>query len=128
MNALFTAMLQDGALQRLRNYTQGEPAEALVYGLGGSQKHAAVAACYAAVGAISEAIGTLPLHLYRRDGDDRTKASDHPLHAVLHRIACEIAVRAVELGPSEGGDARETHRRRRDRAGQGRRPGWRSHP
>ena len=49
MNALFTAMLQDGALQRLRNYTQGEPAEALVYGLGGSQKHAAVAACYAAL-------------------------------------------------------------------------------
>ncbi len=48
MNALFTAMLQDGALQRLRDYTTGEQAEALIYGLGGSQKHAAVAACYAA--------------------------------------------------------------------------------
>lgn len=43
-----------------------------------------IAACYAAVSAIAEAIGALPLHLYRREGDDRTKASDHPLHAVLH--------------------------------------------
>ncbi len=43
-----------------------------------------VAACYAAVGAISEAIGSLPLHLYRRDGDERTRATDHPLYAVLH--------------------------------------------
>lgn len=43
-----------------------------------------VAACYAAVSAISEAIGSLPLHLYRRDGDDRVKAIEHPLHAVLH--------------------------------------------
>ena len=49
MNALFTAMLQDGALQRLRENTQGEPREALIYGLGGSQKHAAVAACYASM-------------------------------------------------------------------------------
>lgn len=49
MNALFAAMLQDGALQRLRNHTQGEPRESLIYGLGGSQKHAAVAACYAAL-------------------------------------------------------------------------------
>lgn len=49
MNALFTAMLQDGALQRLRENTQGEPREALIYGLGGSQKHATVAACYASM-------------------------------------------------------------------------------
>ena len=49
MNALFAAMLQDGALQRLRDHTQGEPRESLIYGLGGSQKHAAVAACYAAL-------------------------------------------------------------------------------
>lgn len=43
-----------------------------------------VAACYAAVGAIAEAVGALPLHLYRRNGDDRTRAVDHPLYAVLH--------------------------------------------
>jgi len=44
-----------------------------------------VAACYAAVALIAEAIGSLPLRLYRKDGDDRTTASDHPLHAVLYR-------------------------------------------
>ncbi len=48
MNALFTAMLQDVALQRLRDYTTGKKAEALIYGFGGSQKHAAVATCYTA--------------------------------------------------------------------------------
>lgn len=44
-----------------------------------------VAACYAAVALIAEAIGSLPLRLYRREGDDRTTATDHPLHTVLHR-------------------------------------------
>ena len=44
-----------------------------------------VAACYAAVALIAEAIGSLPLRLYRRDGEDRTTATDHPLHTVLHR-------------------------------------------
>ena len=43
-----------------------------------------VAACYAAVSAISEAIGSLPLHLYKRDGDDRVKAGDHRLSGVIH--------------------------------------------
>jgi HK97 family phage portal protein len=45
-----------------------------------------VAACYAAVSLISEAIGSLPLRLYRRgDNGDRVVADAHPLHAVLHR-------------------------------------------
>lgn len=44
-----------------------------------------VAACYAAVALIAEAIGSLPLRLYRKDGDDRTIATEHPLQAVLHR-------------------------------------------
>lgn len=44
-----------------------------------------VAACYAAVALISEAIGSLPLRLYRKDGDDRAPATEHPLHTVLHR-------------------------------------------
>jgi len=43
-----------------------------------------VSACYAAVGVIAEAIGSLPLHLYKRNGDDRIKAIDHPLNTVLH--------------------------------------------
>lgn len=44
-----------------------------------------VGACYAAVALIAEAIGSLPLKLYRQDGDDRKAATDHPLHTVLHR-------------------------------------------
>lgn len=45
-----------------------------------------VAAVYAAVALIAEAIGSLPLRLYRRgDNGDRTIESGHPLHAVLHR-------------------------------------------
>ncbi len=45
-----------------------------------------VAACYAAVALIAEAIGSLPLKLYRHGEDgDRKAATDHPLHSVLHR-------------------------------------------
>ena len=50
------------------------------------QSAQSVAACYAAVALIAEAIGSLPLRLYRRGADgDRVVASDHPLHTVLHR-------------------------------------------
>jgi len=55
-----------------------------------------VAACYAAVAAISESIGSLPLHLYRRIGEDRVKAVDHSLYAVLHH-APNSYQSAVEL-------------------------------
>ena len=48
-----------------------------------------VGACYAAVALIAEAIGSLPLRLYRRDGDDRKAATEHPLHTVLHRAPNE---------------------------------------
>jgi HK97 family phage portal protein len=48
-----------------------------------------IATVYAAVGTIAEAIGSLPLHLYRRDGDDRTKAIEHPLYATLHHAPNE---------------------------------------
>ena len=48
MHSLFAAMLQDKSLQRLQEYFCGGPSETLAYGLGGSQKHAAVAACYEA--------------------------------------------------------------------------------
>lgn len=46
-----------------------------------------VSAVYACVQAIAETTASLPLILYRRDGDDRTRASDHPLYRVLHDIA-----------------------------------------
>lgn len=46
-----------------------------------------VSAVYACVAAISETTASLPLLLYRRNGDDRERASDHPLYRVLHDIA-----------------------------------------
>lgn len=42
-----------------------------------------VSAVYACVRLISEAIGQLPVHLYRRDGDSRIPVDDHPLLPVL---------------------------------------------
>lgn len=39
---------------------------------------------WACIRAISDPVGSLPLHLYRRDGDDRLRATDHPLYALLH--------------------------------------------
>lgn len=55
-----------------------------------------ISACYSAVSVISEAIGALPLHLYKREGDDQTKAVGHSLYGVLHhepndqQSACEF--------------------------------------
>lgn len=44
-----------------------------------------VSTVYACVSAISETIATLPLVLYRREGDDgRERAKDHPLYKALH--------------------------------------------
>jgi len=44
-----------------------------------------VATVYACVSAIAETIGSLPLHVYRRGADGtRERATDHPLHALLH--------------------------------------------
>ena len=49
-----------------------------------------VGACYAAVALIAEAIGSLPLRLYRHGDDgDRKAATEHPLHTVLHRAPNE---------------------------------------
>ena len=43
-----------------------------------------VSAVYACVGAISETVASLPLILFKRDGEDRQRAVDHPLYRVLH--------------------------------------------
>lgn len=43
-----------------------------------------VSAVYACVGAISETVASLPLILFRRNGEDRQRATDHPLYRVLH--------------------------------------------
>lgn len=39
---------------------------------------------WACIRAISDPVGFLPLRLYRRNGEDRERAIDHPLHALLH--------------------------------------------
>jgi HK97 family phage portal protein len=46
-----------------------------------AMQSSAVAAC---VRLLSESVASLPLFVYRRDGDDKAKAPDHPLYAVLH--------------------------------------------
>lgn len=43
-----------------------------------------VAAVYACVSAISETVASLPLILYKRDGEGRSPATNHPLYKVLH--------------------------------------------
>ena len=55
-----------------------------------------VATVYAAVSVLSESIGSLPLHLYRRTGQDRIKAVDHSLYGVLHHAPNDYQS-AVEL-------------------------------
>jgi HK97 family phage portal protein len=43
-----------------------------------------VSAVYACVSAISETVASLPLILFKRNGEDRIRATDHPLYSVLH--------------------------------------------
>lgn len=42
-----------------------------------------LSAVWACVRILSDTVGTLPIHLFRRDGDDRIPASDHPLRSLL---------------------------------------------
>jgi HK97 family phage portal protein len=46
-----------------------------------------VSAVYACVQAIAETTASLPLILFARKGEDRTRATDHPLYTVLHDMA-----------------------------------------
>ncbi|MBS0348287.1 MAG: phage portal protein [Proteobacteria bacterium] len=46
-----------------------------------------VSAVYACVQAIAETAASLPLILFKKNGDDRERASDHPLYRVLHDMA-----------------------------------------
>lgn len=41
-------------------------------------------AVYSCVRILSEAVASLPLHVYEQDGNQSTKASDHPLFFLLH--------------------------------------------
>lgn len=42
-----------------------------------------LSAVWACVRILSDTVGTLPIHLFRREGDDRIPASDHPLRSLL---------------------------------------------
>lgn len=44
-----------------------------------------VAAVFACVRILAESVASMPLVLYRRNGDDKEKATEHPLYRVLHR-------------------------------------------
>lgn len=46
-----------------------------------------ISACYACVQAVSETVASLPLILFKKNGDDRERAMSHPLYGVLHDIA-----------------------------------------
>jgi len=63
-----------GAFQALRN---------------GNTDPEGVSAVYACVSAISETVASLPLILFKRDGDNRPRATEHPLYRVLHDQANE---------------------------------------
>lgn len=43
-----------------------------------------LSAAWACVRLVSETVATLPLNLYRKTGDSRVVAADHPLHRLLH--------------------------------------------
>lgn len=46
-----------------------------------------VSSVYACVQAIAETTASLPLILFKRSGEDRIRATDHPLYTVLHDMA-----------------------------------------
>lgn len=46
-----------------------------------------VSAVYACVQAIAETTASLPLILFKREGEDRVRAQEHPLYRVLHDMA-----------------------------------------
>jgi len=42
------------------------------------------AAVFSCVRVLSESVGQLPLHLYRRQGREKVKAEEHPVYALMH--------------------------------------------
>ena len=41
-------------------------------------------AVFACVNVLAQSIGQLPMHVYERKGEEKTRAATHPLHALLH--------------------------------------------
>lgn len=90
--SLITRALSAIGLER-RSVSGGDPYWSNFASLQGGPVNAAtaqgVSAVYACVSAISETIASLPLILYKRDGEGRSPAPDHPLYRVLHDQANE---------------------------------------
>ncbi|GAB3475000.1 phage portal protein [Polaromonas eurypsychrophila] len=90
--SLITRALSAIGLER-RSVSGGDPYWSNFASLQGGPVNAAtaqgVSAVYACVSAISETIASLPLVLYRRDGEGRSPAPDHSLYRVLHDQANE---------------------------------------
>lgn len=89
-----------GLLDNFRSWWRGETRAsyslrdpALVALFGGHETEAGVSvtestalqssAVWSAVRVISESAGSLPLHLYQKEGRGRTRATDHPLYGIL---------------------------------------------
>ena len=49
----------------------------------GEQTQMRIAAAYSAIRLIAETVGTMPLHLYRKTGKGRVRATDHPLYELV---------------------------------------------
>lgn len=88
---LLTRALGALGLERRSGVAGGDPYWSDFAGLRSSpvnEKTAqSVSAVYACVQAIAETTASLPLILFKRMGEDRARASDHPLYAVLHDMA-----------------------------------------
>lgn len=54
-----------------------------------------IAAAFSAIRLISETVGTLPLHLYRKTKNGRERANEHPLYSLVHDMPNEYMT-AVE--------------------------------
>ncbi len=80
----------------IRRATSGlaDPIQQLVDIMAGGRTNAGIivneqsamrmSAVWACTKVLSESIGMLPLILYRRDGDKKSRAADHPLYSILH--------------------------------------------
>lgn len=50
----------------------------------GADTQLQISAAFSAIRLISETVGTLPLHLYRKTSKGRERATDHPLYTLVH--------------------------------------------
>lgn len=71
-------------LEELQRLVLGHDAETIVVTPSTALKCTTV---HASVRILAESVSQLPLHLYRRNGDARERATDHPLSAVVAHLA-----------------------------------------